>query len=189
VRLSSLLFSSAKLKSFNKHQKSEDFCGLKISVEIFKLLKKIEKQKIEQRINKKMRKIKINRKAWLRILEAFLAVIIVLSAVLTIIAKQKPKTDISEEVYEKQRQVLDIISKNNDLRNDILMQDNTRINNIISNLIPGNWNYSTNICNISLICHNPKQVHETEVYTTEIIITSNLTKYAPKKLRFFVWAK
>jgi len=137
----------------------------------------------------KMREIKINKRAWLRILEAFLAVVIVLSAVLIIMVRQKPKTDISEEVYEKQRQVLDIISKNNSLRNDILIKDNTKINNLIYDLIPKNWNYSTNICNISLICSNPIQVYETEVYTTEIIVTSNLTKYAPKKLRFFVWGK
>lgn len=136
-----------------------------------------------------MRKIKYNKKAWLRILEAFLAVLVVLSAVLIIMVKQKPETDINEEVYERQRQVLDIISKNNSLRNDILMQNNTRINSLILNLVPGNWNYSTNICNISLICPNPVQVYETEVHTTEIIITSNLTKYSPKKLRFFVWAK
>jgi len=132
---------------------------------------------------------KINRKAWLRILEAFLAVAIILSAVLIIMVKQKPKADISEDVYEKQRQVLEVISKNNDLRNNILIEDNTEVNNLIFDIIPRNWNYSTNICNISLICPNPEQVYETEVYTTEIIITSNLTKYAPKKLRFFVWAK
>jgi hypothetical protein len=136
-----------------------------------------------------MRKKKINKRAWLRILEAFLAVVIVLSAVLIIMVKQKPKTDISEEVYEKQRQVLDIISKNNSLRNDILIKDNIRIDNLIYDLVPKNWNYSTSICNISLICPNPVQVYETEVYTTEIIVTSNLTKYAPKKLRFFVWEK
>ena len=136
-----------------------------------------------------MRKIKINRKAWLRILEAFLAIVIILSAILIIMVKQKPKIDISGNVYETQRQVLDIISKNNSLRNDILIQDNTKINALIYNLIPRNWNYSTSICNISLICPNPVQIHETEVYTTEVIVTSNLTKYSPKKLRFFVWAK
>jgi len=132
---------------------------------------------------------KSNRKAWLKILEAFLAVAIILSAVLILMVKQKPKIDISEEVYEKQRQILDVISKNNYLRNNILMQNNTEVNNLISSIIPGNWNYSTNICNISLMCPNPKGVYETEVYTTEVIVTSNLTKYLPKKLRFFVWAK
>jgi hypothetical protein len=136
-----------------------------------------------------MRKINFNKKAWLRILEAFLAVLIILSAVLIIMVRQTPKIDISEEVYETQRQVLDIISKNNSLRNDILIQENTKINTLIYDLIPKNWNYSTSICNISLICPNPSQIYETEVYTTEIIITSNLTKYSPKKLRFFVWSK
>jgi len=137
----------------------------------------------------KIRKIKINKKAWLKILEAFLAIVIILSAVLIIMVKQKPKADLSENVYEKQRQILDIISKNDSLRNDILIQDNTKINALIYNLIPRNWNYSTSICDINLVCPNPKQVHETDVYTTEIMITSNLTKYSPKKLRFFVWAK
>ncbi|MFA7708054.1 MAG: hypothetical protein WCX73_03830 [Candidatus Pacearchaeota archaeon] len=134
-----------------------------------------------------MRQRKTDKKAWLRILEAFLAILIVLSAVLVIMVKQKPQTDYSQEVYDVQRQVLDIISKNNSLRNDILVQSNTRVNALIYDLIPRNWNYSTNICDVNLICPNLEQIHETEVYATEIIISSNLTQYSPKKLRFFVW--
>ena len=134
-----------------------------------------------------MKKRKFDRRAWLRILEAFLAILIILSAVLIIMSRQKPKADIGEQVYEKQQQILRIISKNEKLRNDILVQDNTEVNNIILNLVPGSWNYSTNICNINLICPNPINVYETEVYATETMITSNLTKYSPKKLRFFVW--
>lgn len=56
-------------------------------------------------------------------------------------------------------------------------------------LVPGEWDYSTNICNLTLICPNPVNVYEKEVYSTEIVITSNLTKYSPKKLRFFVWVE
>ena len=137
-----------------------------------------------------MRKItKLDKKAWLRIVEAFLAIIIILGAVLVIMVKQEPKTDISESVYERQGQILDIISKNEELRNDILIEKGDQIEIVILELIPGNWNYSINICNITLICPNPIQVHETEVYSREKMVTSNLTKYSPKKLRFFVWMK
>ena len=132
---------------------------------------------------------KKDRKAWLRIVEAFLSIIIILGVVLVIMVKQKPKTDISESVYERQGQILEIISKNNELRNDILIENKDKVEVAISGLVPGNWNYSINICNITLICPNPVQVHETEVYSREKMIAANLTRYSPKKLRFFVWMK
>ena len=130
---------------------------------------------------------KLDRKAWLRILEAFLAVLIILSTILVIMSRQGPKIDVSETIYEIQRNVLEIVSKNAILRNDILIEENTNVNDLISNLAPAEWNYSTNICNLSLICPNPVNVYSTEVYSTEVVVSSNLTKYAPKKLRFFVW--
>ena len=131
---------------------------------------------------------KKDRKAWLRIIEAFLAIMIIAGAILIITIRQKPQIDISEEVYEKQRQVLKIISENEVLRNNILIENNIMVDNTIQGLIPGAWNFSTNICDINLICPNPVSVIEREIYSTEIIITSNLTKYSPKKLRFFVWS-
>tara|TARA_Y100000310_G_C20462680_1_gene706124 strand:- start:481 stop:906 length:426 start_codon:yes stop_codon:yes gene_type:complete len=138
----------------------------------------------------KMRRItKLDRKAWLRIVEAFLAIIIVLGAVLVIMVRQKPNVDISESIYERQGQILDLISKNEELRNEVLIEKTDKIDLAILELVPGNWNYSTNICNITLICPNPKEVYDTEVYSREKMITANLTKYAPKKLRFFVWMK
>ena len=44
----------------------------------------------------------MNKKAWLRIVEAFLAILIILSTILIIISRQDNNADISEEVYEKQ---------------------------------------------------------------------------------------
>tara|TARA_Y100000034_G_C6813965_1_gene366023 strand:- start:38 stop:457 length:420 start_codon:yes stop_codon:yes gene_type:complete len=130
-----------------------------------------------------------DKKAWLRIVEAFLAIMIIAGTVLIITIRQKSEIDISGDVYEKQRQILEIISKNNDLRSDILLEENTNVDNTIRRLISGEWDFSTNICNINLICPNPVSVNEKEVFATEVVVTSNLTKYSPKKLRFFVWAK
>ena len=52
-------------------------------------------------------------KAWLRIVEAFIAILIIIGVVLTILSKQSPGANISESVYEKQINILNIISKNN----------------------------------------------------------------------------
>ena len=144
---------------------------------------------MEKRVNK------FDRKAWIRILEVFLAILLIIGSVLVIMNRKAPETNISDEVYSKQRQILDIISKNDDLRNDIIINNNARVNEAISKLTPNSWNFSTSICSInSMECINPAaesdtSLYEKNVYATEILITSNLTYYSPKKLRFFVWMK
>jgi len=144
--------------------------------------------------NMKIKKIRqIDRKAWLRIVEAFLAVLIIMGAVLVILARQEPRSDISETVYERQRQILDIISKNNSLREEIITtsetENNLVVNGMIQNLIPGSWEFATNICSLDGICPNPGIYEDRAVFAAETIITSTLTEYRPKKLRFFVWMK
>ena len=51
---------------------------------------------------------KKDRKAWLRIIEAFLAILIIFGAVLVILSRQPEQADISEGVYERQRQILEV---------------------------------------------------------------------------------
>ncbi|MDD5191970.1 MAG: hypothetical protein PHH54_04900 [Candidatus Nanoarchaeia archaeon] len=137
---------------------------------------------------------KIDRKAWIRILEVFLAILLIVGSMLVIISRKAPETDISDSIYKEQRQILDIISKNDSLRNDIIINSNTRVNEAISKIIPNSWNFTTNICNINDICDNPayasdSSLYEKNIYATEVLVTSNLTYYNPKKLRFFVWMK
>jgi len=126
-------------------------------------------------------------KAWLRIVEAFIAILIIIGVVLTILSKQSPGANISESVYEKQRNILNIISKNNGLRVYVLAGNNAEINNVIDDMIPVSWNYATEICELDSICNSASTPNDKEVYTTEVVITSTLTQYSPKKLRFFVW--
>ena len=140
-------------------------------------------------------KNKLDRRAWIRILEVFLAILLIIGSILVIISRKAPESDLSNEVYQRQRQILDIISKNDSLRNDIIINDTTRVNQAISKLAPNSWNFTTSICSInSMECNNlaaesDTSLYEKNVYATEVIITSNLTYYAPKKLRFFVWMK
>tara|TARA_Y100000034_G_C6903455_1_gene418571 strand:+ start:1758 stop:2183 length:426 start_codon:yes stop_codon:yes gene_type:complete len=135
-------------------------------------------------------------KAWIRILEVFIAILIVMGTVLIIMTRNAPRLDISDNVYEKQRQILKIVSKNDSLRAEIIdpsvSANNPVVNNAIDKMLPNPWSFATNICELDLVCSNPTSSQETfekDVYATEVIITSNLTEYSPKKLRFFVWVE
>jgi hypothetical protein len=134
---------------------------------------------------------RMNKKGWLKIIEVFLAIMIILGAILIIFAKRTPQADIAEEIYESQRQILELVSKNNTLRSEIIKtperKNNAIVNEFIANIAPISWKFSTNICELDSICANPINIHYSNVYSTEVMITSNLTDYSPKKLRLFVW--
>ena len=133
---------------------------------------------------------KLDKKAWLRILEVFIAILLVMGTVLVVLTRNSSAPNIGEDVYEKQRQIIDVISKNDSLRKQIIMGENLEVNNTISQMIPNHWNFATRICGLDSMCPlNLTEVYEKEVYSTEVVITSNLTKYSPKKLRFFVWVE
>ena len=129
-----------------------------------------------------------DRKAWIRIVEAFLAILIITGVLLIVIARQPSRVDISQSVYEKQRQILDVVSKNDILREDIIERDdNTNVDVKIGKMAPSSWGFETKICPMDNICSSDNAPSEKEIYTTEVVISSTLETYSPKKLRFFVW--
>ena len=130
----------------------------------------------------------MNKKGWLKIVEAFLAVLIVLTAAIIVMSKQTQKTDMAENVYKKQRDVLSIVVRNDSLREKIILNDNYAVDEVISKFIPTNWGFATRICNITDIC-NTDTPNDRDVYATEVLVTSTLREYSPKKLKFFVWIK
>ena len=133
--------------------------------------------------------IKKNKKAWLRIVEAFLAIIIFLAAVLTTMSKTKPLSFVNEdEVYAKQRQILDIIVKNDSLRESVLKNNTQEIKNFISGVIPKNWDYAFNICELDKICYADTP-NDKDVYSSETMVSSTMKEYKPRKIKFFVWMK
>jgi hypothetical protein len=134
-------------------------------------------------------KKKIDRKAWIRIVEAFIAIVIILGAIIIIMSRQPADTDISESVYEKQKQILKIITENEALRNEVLQGENALVNQTIKKMIPTSWDFATSVCPIESVCPNPTAVFDREVYTTEALVMSNLTEHNPRKIRFFVWVK
>ncbi|MBS3079713.1 hypothetical protein J4218_06335 [Candidatus Pacearchaeota archaeon] len=130
-----------------------------------------------------------NKRGWLRIIEAFIAILIVFGAVLYIVSKQNYSLDSSSVIYEKETKILDIISKNDNFRQMVLDNNNSQLQNEIKKMVPASWNFSTCIeSNITLVC-SPQIPLDRNIYVNEVLITSSLTQYNDTKLRLFVWMK
>jgi hypothetical protein len=138
-----------------------------------------------------MMKRRMNRKGWVRIVEAFFAVLIILGAVLVIMEKQIQQVDISDVVYEKERSILNVIVNNDSLREDILGGDMTNVNDTITQNFPNTWAFTTNVCNLDEAC-NENTPDDRDVYVSETLITASLTQFPEgrsKRLKLFVWRK
>jgi len=132
---------------------------------------------------------KLNKNAWIKIMEAVFAVLIILGITLTIVSKTNQQLNINEIVYEKQEKILNVILENQTLRNKVLLGDSSTIDSFIEKAIPPTWNFSTKILDINTEYHSLLSSNGKDVYVKEIVISSNLTEYNPKRLMFFVWMK
>ena len=141
----------------------------------------------------------MNKKGFIRILEAIFAIMLIMGAVLIIISNNLQTSDISEEAYEKQRYILDIISNNETMRNEIIDYNESsdppklllETDKFIEKTMPGSWEYSVCVISVERICSPKvgKVPDDKELYVSETIISSSLKKdySAAKKLRLFIW--
>lgn len=133
----------------------------------------------------------MNEKGWIRIVEAIIGIMVIMAGILYINSRQ-PGKDISDDVYEKQRQILEIIANNENMRTEIIRNETGLVDAFILKNIPSSWDFATNICNVDQVCTPEETPDDRDIYTSEIIISSNLTDYPDKKtkkLMFFVWSK
>jgi len=144
----------------------------------------------------KIKKIQIrrNNKGWIRIVEAFAAVLLVLSVVLLIISRQRTESQKSSEIIKLEKYVLDYISEDETLRAYALSNNPLAIESNIQSLIPGWLNYTLRTCFVNQtyedICAFPGAKPSGDVYVNEILIVANLTYYQnATKVKLFLWEK
>ncbi len=130
-----------------------------------------------------------NKKAWLKIIEATIAILIITGILLVSFSKTRNQPDISQELYEIESRILNNIASRSDLRTKVLKENETYIEEVIRNQIPQYLNFTVRICNLTLPSCNMYYIIDKEIYVEERIISSNLTLYEPKKVRLFVWEK
>jgi len=124
-----------------------------------------------------------NKKGWLKIVEAFIAVLLIASVVVMIYTGYKKAGDKSQ-ILKIEDGLLDEITQNNAFRLDILAKDNVDIENFIRGKIPGGLNFTVKICDIQEVCNVD---YIPEVYVRERIVSSTLQDYSPKRIRLFMW--
>jgi len=126
-----------------------------------------------------------NKKAWIRIVESFIAVMILAIFLLTLYSNQTNKSN--DEIQILEDRILDGIIQNNNLREDIFSNNLDNINNFVMERISSDLNFSVKICKIDNIC-NP-DIFIPEVYAKERVISSTLHIYEPRKIKLFIWKK
>jgi len=134
------------------------------------------------------------KRAWMRIVEAFIAVLIIVSVLVFSVAKFDHGSR-AEEIQKMQRGILEQIALNDELREEILYYSSTKdlskTEAFVRQGAPAYWEYSIKVCEIENICGMDVYVGEIgkEVYSDEILISSNIHIYNPQKLKLFVWEK
>ena len=139
------------------------------------------------------------KRGWIRIVEAFTALILIMVVFLIFINKGIVKGDSSKDVYEIQIRIEREIQINENLRNLII--------NIPFQQLPLRWeNFpdevkqkiiqetpseiicEARICEMNKVCVLENYPNK-EVYVENVAITANQTNYSPKQLKLFCWRK
>lgn len=130
-----------------------------------------------------------NKKAWIRILEAFIAITLITGVLITLYTKTSERVGRGEEIYKLQETILEEIASNQKLRGEVLR--NLSLENITSFIairVPSGFNFTAKVCDVGEICELPEYRKEgRDVYSTPRIISSTLETYKPKQLKIFMW--
>jgi hypothetical protein len=132
-----------------------------------------------------------NKRGWIKILEAFIAILLIAGVLLVVINKGYfERNDFSIRVYEAQIAVLREIELDDGLRTDILNSIGEvpeSVLNKIKERIPDYLTCESKICDLNEICEINKDI-EKDVYAQAVAITADLETYNPKQLKLFCWA-
>lgn len=145
-----------------------------------------KKQEMEVRI-KKLKMIIKDKKGFLRILEAFIAILLIISVLLVLYTSTVSKPKKSEEIYRFQETILNEIAANSVLRRAVLQEppDTDLIRTYIASRIAPGFAFEIKICTVNEICE--LDVYKEEMFSTSRIISSDLQEYNPKQVKIFMW--
>jgi hypothetical protein len=144
-----------------------------------------------------------NKKGWIRILEATIAVMIVAGVLVIVYVKQVDRgTEPADYFHSLERQILTDISASSDLRLLVLNDDEAGLDEFVNMEIPGAFGHYLRICGLgdtSDFCkiddaNVVADIRDRDIFVEEIVISAELgdgsnADYDPKKVRLFAWEK
>lgn len=138
-----------------------------------------------------------DKKGWIRIVEAFVAILLITGVVLIVLDKEYIRKDTSKEIYEIENSILKEIQLDDSLRQDILgvageidSDDSLfpiSVINSVESQKPSYLNCREKICEINSLCLIPIQENK-NIYVQSVIITTDNGAYNPKQLKLFCFS-
>ena len=138
-----------------------------------------------------------NKKGWIRIVEAIVALLIITGIVLILLnQKHIGQSDISNNIYKIETAILREVQLNDEFRNDILEStppvdwNDTSfpwgIKNKIISRIPNYLDCKAKICSLEDNCVL-QDTFKINVYAQSVAIMADLEQYNPRQLKLFCW--
>ena len=125
------------------------------------------------------------KKAWIRIVEAFIAIMIVLGVVLVLIVRQSNTAGTSaEEMQNMMSDVLNYVGRDDALRAQVLANNLSGVCGLMQKVAPKGVSYDVMNCIPEQICTLPCYI-EKDIYTNERLIVGNLSQAT--NLKIFMW--
>jgi len=139
-----------------------------------------------------------NKKAWLRILESVIGVLIILLALIFFVSQQTKNIGKSEKAEEVLGAILDSIEKNQTLREAVINEDNTTLQNFIAsqiNTLYPFYNFTFCMTQPHLTCSQqnfyPYQLpKKKEIFSDSILISyEENNRVKSTKFMLYIWQK
>tara|TARA_Y100000310_G_C20652882_1_gene800412 strand:- start:304 stop:723 length:420 start_codon:yes stop_codon:yes gene_type:complete len=135
-----------------------------------------------------------NKKAWVRILEAFIAIVLITAVFAVLYSRTLNKSGRGEQIYGLQKSILDEVASNEILRENILSSSPSldNIRSFITSKVPPGFSFEIKICDINIICELDSYIgiEGKEIYSNERLIsvtTTQTEELNPKILKIFMW--
>lgn len=133
-----------------------------------------------------------NRKGWIKIVEAFISILLISIVLLVVLGKtQIEKVDISSNIADAEVSILRGIQVDNKLRNEILSIPESSLpvewNGFPEEKVPGNLDCTAKVCKTRGSCVL-EEYPDKEIYSESVIITTNLNtpgEFDPRVLKLF----
>jgi hypothetical protein len=144
-----------------------------------------------------------NKRGWIRILEATIAVMIVAGVLVVVYSRQVDRGVGPDEYFSSlQKQILMDISSSSNLRLMVLNDDEVGVSSFVGGEIPDAFGYYVRVCDLGSTTDFCKiddvgvvaDIKDKNVFVEEVIVSADLgngvaAEYDPKKVRLFVWEK
>lgn len=147
-----------------------------------------------------------NKRGWIKIVEAFVAILLIIGVLLILINKGYIGEDISLKIYEAQISILRGIQVDSNLRMNILNTDENNlaiewedfefqglenVKNKIIEQTPDYLNCMAKICklNDSCLLNDIDKPDNKEIYAQPTTISANYLTFSPRQLKLFCWVR